>query len=103
MPNAADAIERMIELSRTIGNIETDVKHTRRSVDVIETKVDHLTETSIRNEESLKAAQKKIDIMHPHVEDYRKLKQRGIGILTAASMFFGAVGAFLSKVIGAMF
>ena len=97
MPNAVD------ELSRMIGQIQADVKHTRKSVDVIETKVDHLTQTSIRNEGSLKDAQKKIDDMHPHVEEFRKLKQRGIGILTALSMVFGAIGAFLSKVIGAMF
>ena len=97
MSNAVD------ELSLMIGRIESDVKHTRKNTEVIGEKVDKLTESVIKNDALIRTAQKKIDDIHPYVEDYKKLKQRGVGILTTLSMIFGALGAFLSKIIGSIF
>ena len=85
------------ELSRMLGEMQSDISHIRKSTDLIDTKVDKAHENVIELKASAKSAHKRIDALHPHVEDYKKMKQRGIGMMASISAFMGFLGAALMK------
>lgn len=85
------------EFSRTLGVIQADVGHIRKNTDAIEKKVDKTHEDMIINKASTKSAHKRIDDITPHIEDFKKIKQRGIGITSILSIIFGFLGAILLK------
>lgn len=47
--------------------------------------------------------EERLDDIEPNVEDYKKLKQRGIGVLGLIGLGSGAAGAGLREVIGKFF
>lgn len=85
------------ELSRMIGSIQSDVAHIRRTTEAIDQKTDKTNERVIENSSSLKLVYKRIDDMQVHVDDYRSVKQKGIGVITVVGMVFGFIGALVGK------
>ena len=87
------------ELSRMIGKLQSDINYIRKSTDAIDVKVDKTHEDMIRAKVSVESAHKRIDEISPHVQDFVKLKQRGLGIMGVLSLVFGFIGAFLGKIL----
>ena len=51
----------------------------------------------------VEAVQEDVSAMKPYVDDYRKLKQRGIGVLGVVGLMgggLGAIGAWLTGLLG---
>lgn len=91
------------ELSRMLGGIQTDILYIRKSTDAIDTKVDKAHENLIEVQASTKSAHKRIDEIVPCVEDYKVMKQRGIGITMVLGAIFGLVGASAFKIMKLLF
>lgn len=87
------------ELSRTLGEMQADILHIRKSTDAIDTKVDRAHENVIALKSSAKQAHKRLDDIYPHVEDYKKMKQRGYGIIAVMGVIFGSAGGILIKAL----
>ena len=86
-----------------IGQMQSDVKHTRNSVESIHLKVDDLSSKSARQETETEFIKKKIQYILPVVEDYKKTKNFGMAVLATLASVFGAAGAALSKMVGVFF
>ena len=85
------------ELSKMLGSMQADIAHIRKTNDAIDAKVDKAHENVIELKASAKSAHKRIDALKPHVEDYKKMKQRGIGLTAALAAICGFIGSALLK------
>ena len=76
------------EISRAIGSLQEAARAAQRSHEAI-----WLELKEMRSELAVVVALKKdVDDMRPHVEDWRRTKQRGVGLLAAAGIGGGLLG-----------
>lgn len=78
----------MDDISRAIGSLETEVRRTRDQLTQISAKLD-----------TLASLPRRVHRLEPIVEDYARMRQRGIGLLLGASIAAGSVGAVLRDAI----
>lgn len=90
------------DLSGRIGGLEATSSHILRSVNTIETFMSNHLEKAIRTEAKVDAANKRLDVIEPIIEEYESNRDKGKGmwyVICAAWTFLsGIMGAWASKV-----
>lgn len=89
------------ELSHRLGVIQSDIEHIKTHTTNIESKLDQSHELAIENKSANKAAHKRLDEIQPHVESYKRMEQRGIGLIAVLAFIVTLIGNGILKVIGA--
>jgi hypothetical protein len=80
------------QISQAIGSLQESARAAQRSHDAM-----WLELKQMRSELApIVALKKDVDDMKPHVEDWRRTKQRGVGMLAAAGIGGGLLGQGLS-------
>ena len=90
----------MADISEFMGEIKTHIVHIREKVDVMDDKVNNLSEESIKQRIHIDAAHKRLDKIVPIVESHESVKNKGFGIIATIGSITGAIGFFVSKLIG---
>ena len=80
-------------MERQIAEITTTLKHISKTLDEVKDKGAETHETVVRLEERGKVVNKRIDNLEETAEDYKRRKQRTIGILAIIAPVFGFIGA----------
>lgn len=83
------------EISRAIGALQADVGEGIRQREVMSEKLDKISE-QLGGLTMIKAD---VEEMKPHVEDWKRTKQRGIGLLTLAGVGGGTIATGLSSIL----
>lgn len=83
----------LIEISNKLGSLQAEQISSRRDHERTLQKLDELAEQLA----PLASLIKTVDEMKPHVEDWYKMKQRGLGILAVIGLMGGAVGSSLTS------
>ena len=87
------------EVSKSLGALEAGMEHIKSKVDDIYAKVDTTNGSLIVQEQKIKSAHKRLDVVQPMVEGHEDIKNKGIGIIAVLSIAFSALGAFIGKVL----
>ena len=90
-----------------IGSIQSDVLHIKKNTELTEHKIDKVVEGSVRHEQAIKSAHKRLDDHKAHLddnvapvlEDYKSMKQKGIGAMAVAGIIFGFIGSLILTAI----
>lgn len=91
------------EISRIIGNMQSDLGHIRTRTDEANGKIDTLVTQSLLNETSVKAAHRRIDDIEPEHKELINAKHRTKGAMVAYGSVGGIVTLFLGKVVEKFF
>ena len=87
------------DISEKIGELTTAVEMLRSQTEEQWDILKGISELTAK----IDAVQEDVDEMKPYVDDYRKLKQRGIGVLGVVGLMgggLGAIGAWLTGLLG---
>jgi hypothetical protein len=86
---------KLDQISQAIGCLQESARAAQRTHDAIWSELKEL-----RSELApIVALKKDVDDMRPHVEDWRRTKQRGVGLLAAAGVGGGLLGQGLSALL----
>lgn len=87
-----------------LGQLVAGQKETARKIDAMFEKLDGMDERVVKNEGALGVVKSDVDSMKPYIEDYKKNKQRGLGLMAGIGVGGGGAGAgvatLLSKWLG---
>jgi ferric-dicitrate binding protein FerR (iron transport regulator) len=103
-----DSIHQSInELQRLVGGLvqaNRNAESQRRTMfekhDQTMAELRHFRQELVALRHEHNSLQEHVDEMRPDVADYRRMKQRGIGVLAAVAALAGGAGAALARFIG---
>jgi hypothetical protein len=86
---------RLDQISQAIGGLQESACAAQRSHDAMWLELKQMRSELVQ----IFALKKDVDDMRPHVDDWRRTKQRGVGLLAAASIGGGLLGQGLSTLL----
>ena len=84
------------EISRTLGRLEADAASARNQRE----KIFELIGEVQLSLGAIPALIEKVDDHSVHIEDFKGLKNKGIGVLAFVAMLGGAVGVGIDRIVG---
>ena len=78
----------MDDMSRAIGQLETELRLTRLKLEDVDDKLDAFSDLPGR-----------LSRLEPMVEDYARMRQRGIGLMLGLSLAAGSAGAYIRDLL----
>ena len=87
------------EVSRLVGRLEIGVKTTADQQTKIVDKLDEISATLNTHCGKLENMSKSIEEMKPDIEDYKRVKQKGFGVLVGLGFIAGGAGAWMKSLI----
>ena len=82
-------------LIESITRIETNIVNMRKNSDEMKAQLSSIDKNVIIQSEKLKSAHKRIDVVENVAEDYKKVKNRGLGVIFGLSAASGGIGAYI--------
>lgn len=86
-------MNELSEIQRTLGRIESR----QEAADNERTGMHALLQAFDYKLDCLPLLKDRMDKMEPHVEDWKRMKQRGIGIFGAVAVGGGVIGSYVGK------
>ncbi len=83
------------QISQAIGSLQESARAAQRSHDAMWLELKQMRSELVQ----IFALKKDVDDMKPHVDDWRRTKQRGVGLLAAAGISGGVIGQGLSTLL----
>jgi len=86
------------EGSKILGQLQSDAKHIRSTVDKIQAQVSNIAKETTINKEVSKSAHKRLDELEPQLASVVNFKNKWLGVITVIGVIVGSISTAAIKI-----